>query len=671
MRAWLGKRIGAWIRPLRHCWKFMKLMWLSVILGFVTSVGASWFLTKHKLWDVSDTPFGWLLDHLAITLLGIGGALAFTILVRFAFIQEEKKRKATVMVSAHHSPSLDTQDRTRLCQLLAQWYQEFLSDSLQQAVKQLDLDLAEKPDALFTPLAQAVRELHLPERPLQAGTSIMQIYEKAHHSLCILGEPGAGKSMQLYLLAQHLLQRAETDQKVPIPLVFWLSEWTSKHSSLELWMIEQLMKKYGISRTLAQQLVIGRQITPLLDGLNEAPEEARSQCIAAINMYLEYPHSLVVCSTSTEYTAASRTAPLHLQLAVVVKPLTDASVTTILANEGRSLAGLRAAYKRNPALRELATTPLLLNLLVLTYRGVTARDLPTKAPELQREIFEQYVTLMINHKGRALHYTPQQIRHWLAWLAHQMRLHNQTVFVIEDLQSDWLPRKSWWPSSWCPRWLRTGGMWLGKTRFVKQIMSPPVVPLAEQLTWSWKKARPGLIATISMCGILVVLSQKPFAQKPMTTFWDAIPIVYFGLFLLYILVLQPGLIPQRIPAQSQLQPGEGLHRSWRNGLLIGLPAGIIIGAGFGFMGHLFGLSWMLLGILAGLYIGLMGVGGGFFAVLNHYVWRWQLWRAGVFPLRALKFLDGAHALHLLKRTGGSYRFMHGLLQEFFEESEPF
>ena len=46
-----------------------------------------------------------------------------------------------------------------------------------------------------------------------------------------------------------------------------------------------------------------------------------------------------------------------------------------LASLGRPLAGLRTALKTNTLLQELATSPLLLQVLLLTYHGVSVRAL--------------------------------------------------------------------------------------------------------------------------------------------------------------------------------------------------------------------------------------------------------------------------------------------------------
>ncbi|WP_201376472.1 hypothetical protein [Ktedonobacter robiniae] len=127
MRVRLGKIVGVW-KHLHHCWNVVVLIWVSGIIGWLISVLATWSITKNKGWDVSDTPLSWAFDHLAITLPVVGVFLAFTILVRLASIQVAKESKATAIQPAHHSPELNSQDRTRLHQYLTQWYKEFLGN---------------------------------------------------------------------------------------------------------------------------------------------------------------------------------------------------------------------------------------------------------------------------------------------------------------------------------------------------------------------------------------------------------------------------------------------------------------------------------------------------------------------------------------------------------------
>jgi len=148
---------------------------------------------------------------------------------------------------------------------------------------------------------------------------------------------------------------------------------------------------------------------------------------------------LVVCSRMVEYDAAAEQQRLILQSAVAVQPLTKEQVTTSLREAGRSLSALHNVLKKNPALLELATTPLMLSVLMLTYQGTTLRELPRKETQLQQRVWSDYMTRMVERKGDKARYPLEQTRAWLSFLARQMRERNQTIFYLERLQPEWLP----------------------------------------------------------------------------------------------------------------------------------------------------------------------------------------------------------------------------------------
>jgi len=56
---------------------------------------------------------------------------------------------------------------------------------------------------------------------------------------------------------------------------------------------------------------------------------------------------------------------------------------------------------------------------------------------------------------------------------------------------------------------------------------------------------------------------------------------------------------------------------------------------------------------------------GIGAFLKHYTLRLVLAFAGVFPFRAVTFLDSMCTCLLLERDGAIYRFRHILLRDFF------
>lgn len=56
-----------------------------------------------------------------------------------------------------------------------------------------------------------------------------------------------------------------------------------------------------------------------------------------------------------------------------------------------------------------------------------------------------------------------------------------------------------------------------------------------------------------------------------------------------------------------------------------------------------------------------------YAVLQHYVLHFLLWRNGFAPLRYVRFLDHAAELLFLRKTGGGYAFVHRMIMEHFAE----
>jgi hypothetical protein len=87
------------------------------------------------------------------------------------------------------------------------WIDGFLQQSLFHEVRIL-LGLSERPDAVARPLDLLVKRPDQGDRPLPAGTRVLDVYDSMDQSLLILGAPGAGKSTLLLELARDLLDRA-------------------------------------------------------------------------------------------------------------------------------------------------------------------------------------------------------------------------------------------------------------------------------------------------------------------------------------------------------------------------------------------------------------------------------------------------------------------------------
>jgi len=412
----------------------LSFVWGTLIVGIVIGTIANLNTTTTEI-----PPAKLFIVHLALTYALLFwsslGLLALLTMLSWLGSREEQ---------ALPMRPLSKQDREGMLRRLHRRYEQLLSQSLQGAV-QLELGLAERSEVVQDVLGLA---LHLPDQPealLSPHASISEVYELAQQELLILGEPGAGKSTLLLELARYLVEQAKQDATRPLPILLPLSSWAVSRRPLDEWLGEEIVRLYVIPRSLSQQWIQAEQVLLLLDGLDEMAEAARGDCIAAINAYhRKHLRPLVVCSRTNEYAAATRHERLELHTAVVVQPLSREQVDTHLTSiikMGKPLTALRAALRKNTVLRELATTPLMLQVLMLTYRGTSVRALSQKEASLREQIWTDYVRRMVEHKGDKRRYSLHVTIGWLRWLAYEMRQHNQTIFFLKSLRPEWLPMR--------------------------------------------------------------------------------------------------------------------------------------------------------------------------------------------------------------------------------------
>jgi eukaryotic-like serine/threonine-protein kinase len=251
-------------------------------------------------------------------------------------------------------------------------------------------------------------------------------------------------------LARDLIERAQSlslssSEESPIPVVFNLSSWADDRKAIAEWMVEELNTRYQVPRNLGKTWVAEDAVLPLFDGLDEVAEAHRAGCVAAINQFRE-DHGflpMVVCSRSADYEALK--TRLQLQGAIVLQPLKAEQIDRYLTSLGTELDAARHALFSDPALLELAQTPLMLSILALAYRGVSAEMLAEahSSDERRRRLFDAYTRSMLGRRGDTPYPAEQTVR-WLGRLARGMAAHGHTIFFIEGLQPDWLPNSRRW-----------------------------------------------------------------------------------------------------------------------------------------------------------------------------------------------------------------------------------
>jgi hypothetical protein len=280
------------------------------------------------------------------------------------------------------------------------------------------------------------------EKPLSlpsASNQILDVFDSANGSLLILGEPGAGKTITLLQLANELVRRAETNPRYLIPVVLNLSSWNEGHASFEIWLIEELRGKYFVPRAVAEAWVLQDVLALLLDGLDEVPEEKRFACIESINSYRSGhgPAQIVVCSRRADY--ENQAQRLNLDDAVLLQPLDQKQVDQFLSDhsQGQTVA---MTLDQDTTLRQLARTPLMLNIMLQASREISSEDwsqLGSTAAHRER-LFDVYLHYVFRRRGPSQAQVEETTLRVLPWLARSMSEQGQTVFLMEGLNPAWL-----------------------------------------------------------------------------------------------------------------------------------------------------------------------------------------------------------------------------------------
>jgi hypothetical protein len=626
----------------------------------------------------------------------------------FHAITQDLRRIIEQQQAPAHPPAplspLDRQNRMRILrQVRAIWIDGLLTQSLHHAAR-IELSLQDRPDVLANPWRLQVQELDQAPQTLPDGTSIVQVYDGASGELLILGEPGAGKTTLLLELTRTLLERAEQDERLPMPIVFHLSSWAEKRQSLNKWLVEELSTKYQVPRKVGRRWIDTDQVLPLLDGLDEMAEDARSACVRQINGYYQARlaeqgnSSIVVCCRSEEY--ATLSTHITFQHAVSILPLTDEQIDAYLGQAGEQVKALQQALNEDTELHSLARQPLMLTIFTFAYQDAQASEVTIGATSntTRRTIFARYVEHMLKRRGQSRRWKPAQVIGCLMFLAKQMQQHNQTVLSVENLQPTWLS-KMWKILYRCciglVLWLVIGSFlelfWQSNgpvdtliVALIGAILLIAVVDTrispAETLTWSWKEAQRGLVL-----GLIVGLVMGSIMGLMIGFFIAPLGGLISGLYMMLAVVLAGVLAStlsgKQLPERLSLAPNEGIWHSSKNGLLLLLVSWLFFILFFGvdyvriswpfsvsivlFVGPSHGFVALLVLAMFAALMSLPFFGLG--AFIKHFILRFLLALRGDLPWNLVAFLNEATERLLLRRVGGSYIFVHRTLQDYFAE----
>jgi hypothetical protein len=564
------------------------------------------------------------------------------------------------------------------------WVEGVLENSLHNAVL-LELGMVEKREAVTYPWEMILQTPHQPHRTLIPGTRMINIFDQ-HQTLLILGEPGAGKTTMLLELARQTIARAETDPTQPMPVVFNLSSWAERRPPLAEWLVEELNTKYSIPKKIAQVWVDNDALLLLLDGLDEVAQAHRLACVEAINAFRQNSlMPVVVCSRVADYEGLS--VKLRLAQAIVLQAFTPQQIEEYLVRFGSELVTLKMALQQEANLRELAQSPLMLSIMTLAYQSISAEKLlQLNSVETQRQrLFEIYVGQMLKRRSSSNIYRPEQTIYWLTWLAKRMQHFSQPVFLIEQIQPQWLDTNAQFNTYlgcislfmlFTGTGMASAGVDIGK-----------VAPV-ESLNWSLQKAKIDLRKLGKLEVRFVKSIMLPYVGLGLVMaigfglyfgLRGVGPFAGLGLSLLFIVGFYSGLSTPEI--EDKIRPNQGIWQSAKNAIFVGLFTGLIIGLGqgLGFVlfigvekGFMDGLTMgFYTGIGTGLAAGLIfGMFSGGMAYVQHFIIRFMVYRSGAMPWNYPRFLDYATDRIFLHKVGGGYIFIHRYLMEYFASLEP-
>ena len=325
------------------------------------------------------------------------------------------------------------------------WIEGVLEKSLHNQAL-IDLGLEERAQAIASPLIGVGEFSEEAAQIFPSGTQATDLFDNlgAGRTLLILGEPGAGKTTVLLKLAESLINRVENDLSQPIPVILNLSSWAKKRLSIEKWLVKELNETFQISKSLGDIWVAEEQLILCLDGLDEVAAKHRNACVHALNLFIQ-THGrteIVICSRIKDYEALAE--QLKLQMAICVQPLSPSQINHFIEQAGESLAALGIVLSNSSELKSFASSPLILNIMSLAYRGCSLDEVRqlSIAETLTHSLFDSYVERMFQRRGTTRQYSRQKTERWLAYLAQDMIVTSQTIFFIEKIQPSWLKTDS-------------------------------------------------------------------------------------------------------------------------------------------------------------------------------------------------------------------------------------
>lgn len=563
------------------------------------------------------------------------------------------------------------------------WIEGILQSALENSTL-VELGLKKETDQLYQPWLNIIQHPKQTCGSSLVNTKIVDVFQALGQNLLILGAPGAGKTTLLLHLAQQLLTRSRDDKTQAIPIVFHLSTWTTKSDNFRFWLEEELETRYQIPRKISANLIQRGILILLLDGLDEVNPKCRALCIEAINQFRKnnIQINVVVCCREEDY--KNHTKKLALSGAVSIQSISAQQLFSYAdAIEGK-VPGFALAIKNNPQLCELLSTPLILNIVVSTWKSqTTAADIhPVSMNENIDDIYSLYTRTMLEKRRSTDQYSEAETTKWLGWLASALIKNNQSIFYLDEIQPKWLTSKK-------QRWLVSKGsvlicsylsaLFLGLlSGFFNHNTHHMMFILILATVGGYVTGAFGYGDEIKVVSKIRLSAKVLKQQGRLRLFFSTLPPLMFGsgvalavnvktgtiialFFFIFMLIINAWDRESKSNQQHVFaMPNDGIKHSIKNWListLLGFSVGCLIGLTYATYTHAIYVG-LLLGLLSGLFF-------GGHTCIQHYMLRFFLWRNKEAPLNYIHFLNFATERIFLYRVGGGYIFAHQTMADYF------
>ncbi|MFI6266936.1 NACHT domain-containing protein [Micromonospora sp. NPDC051006] len=254
--------------------------------------------------------------------------------------------------------------------------------------------------------------------------------------LLLLGPAGSGKSIIALRLARELPLHREPD--APIPVLVPADSWDPDREGFRDWLVDRIGRRYPQlaadhpSRdAVLRDLVVTDLVVPVLDGLDEVPEERLIACLDELNA-LPTQRFVLTCRTTVYERYLSQGEKLRGAAVVVLEPPSPTEVADYLVDAAPlhqvgNWSTVATTLGDDPELTAALATPLMVALARSAFDqpGTDPRDLVPLARERgRRSVEDDLLTRAVDAAlrsrggGQGLwRWEPETARRYLAFLA--------------------------------------------------------------------------------------------------------------------------------------------------------------------------------------------------------------------------------------------------------------